>query len=102
MNKQGLKPSFTYQDKLEHPLEGRLPVRAVPFPWNWGMLAFLVVGVFLFILELVYYACLRPGGAGTNWAISLGLGRDMVLIAATAEAMIFYRVAQAQIHAALA
>ena len=83
-------------------LEGRLPVRAVPFPWNWGMLAFFVAGVFLFILELVYFAALPPGAAGTNWVISLGMGRDMVLIAATAEAMIFFRVAQAQIHAALA
>ena len=82
-------------------LEGRMPVRAISFPWNWGALGLLVVGVFLVILELVYYTSLRGDVPGTYWAISLGVGRDMLLIVAAAEAMIFYRVALAQVRKAL-
>jgi len=76
-------------------LEGRMPVRAVHFPWSWGVLAFFVVGVLLFILEFLYYASLREGLAATYWETFLGISRDMVLIAAVAESMVFYKVALA-------
>jgi len=82
-------------------LEGRMPVRALFFPWHWGLLAFFLVGVFLFALEFVYYAGLHRDVAGAYWETFLGIGRDLVLIVAAAEAMIFYRVALAQIRKAL-
>ncbi|MCX6071998.1 MAG: hypothetical protein NTU91_14265 [Chloroflexi bacterium] len=82
-------------------LEGRMPVRAVYFPWNWGALVFLFVGVFLLILDLVYYGSLRGDAPGAYWVISLGLGRDMMLIGAAAEAMLFYKVGLAQVRKVL-
>jgi len=82
-------------------LEGRMPVRAVTFPWSWGLLAFFLVGVFLFVLELIYYTSLREGLSTTYWETFLGLSRDMVLIAAAAEAILFYKMALTAIRKAL-
>ncbi len=82
-------------------LEGRMPVRAVHFPWNWGALAFFLIAIFLLVWEMLYYWNLRSDLTAVYWETSLGMARDMVLVVAAAEAMVFYKVALAQVRKAL-
>jgi len=83
-------------------LEGRMPIRAIAFPWSWAALGLFFVAVFLFVLEFLYYMNLREGLAAAYWEALLGLGRDMLLVAAAAEAMLFYKVAVASVRRLLA
>lgn len=88
--------------KWDSPLEGRMPLRCIHFPWEWGLLCIAVVAAYLIVLDLNYYSSLDSGTASAYWETLLGLGRDLVFIAAIAEVIVFYRTAIATIRKALA
>lgn len=79
-------------------IEDRMPIRVINYPWSMGLLAFFVGGFALFILECWYYVNLKPGLTAVYWDTLLGVTRDMVLIAAAAEVMVFFKVAQNQVR----
>jgi len=83
------------------PLEARIPIRCFAFPWGWGMLAIALVALLLVVLELSYYASLQTGTAAWYWLTFLGIGRDLVFLAAIAEVMLFYKAALADVRHAL-
>jgi hypothetical protein len=84
--------------RWDSPLESRMPIRCIHFPWNWGVVCIAVVALFLIVLELNYYASLRSGTAAAYWASFLGFGRDLIFITALAEVMVFYKVAVASVR----
>jgi len=84
------------------PLEGRMPIRCVGFPWTAGAVAIAAVVMFLMVLELNYYASLRWGTTAAYWQTFLGLGRDCLIIAGISIAMLFYKDALTNIRTALA
>ena len=85
----------------DSPLERRMPIRCIHFPWHWGVIFIAVTAGWLVILELNYYAKLDQTTVAGYWETSLGLGRDMVFIFAIAEVMLFYRIAISRIRRAL-
>jgi len=84
------------------PLEGRMPLRCVHFPWKWGLVCIGIVSAYLIVLDLNYYSSLDNSTVSAYWETFLGLGRDLVFIAAIAEVMIFYKASMATIRRALA
>ena len=85
----------------DSPLERRMPLRCVPFPWHWGLIFIAVTAGWLVVLELNYYATLDKATVAGYWETFLGLGRDMVFIFAIGEVMIFYKIALSRIRKAL-
>jgi hypothetical protein len=85
----------------DSPLERRMPIRCIHFPWHWGVIFIAVTAGWLIILELNYYATLDQATAAGYWETFLGLGRDLVFIFAIGEVMIFYRIAISRIRRAL-
>ena len=84
------------------PLEARVPIRCLGFPWQMGLVAITAAAAFVMVFELNYYASLRPGTAATYWQTFLGLGRDLLILAALAEVMLFYKLATTNVRQALA
>lgn len=82
----------------DSPLEARMPLRCVHFPWKWGALGIGMIAIILIILEMVYFATIKGGTAAAYWQIFLGLGRELVFIIAIAEVMVFYKIAVSQIR----
>ena len=87
--------------RWDSPLEARLPIRCFYFDWKWGMLVIAVFTAILMGFELNYYASLKMGTAAGYWETFLGLGRDLLLLAAITEVAIFYKPAVANIRKAL-
>ena len=84
------------------PLEARVPIRCLGFPWQMGLVAITAAAAFVMVFELNYYASLRPGTSATYWQTFLGLGRDLLILAALAEVMLFYKLATTNVRQALA
>jgi len=83
-------------------LEARMPIRCVYFPWKWGAAGIAALAVVLIGWELRYYASVPTETEAAYWLVSLGLGRDLLLLAALAEVMIFYKQALAAVRRAVA
>ena len=82
--------------RWDSPLESRMPIRCVYFPWAWGALGIGVVAVILIILELSFLGSLRSGTDAAFWYFLAALGRDLLFIIAIAEVLIFYKTAVAE------
>lgn len=82
-------------------LEARQPIHCVYFPWKWGVVAIGVVVGVLLAADFQYYASLKPSPAA-YWQMFLGLGRDLLILVAIAEVMLFYKRAVAAVRTALA
>lgn len=86
----------------DSPLESRMPLCCVHFPWKWGLVCISVAAAYLIALDLSYYSSLDISNASAYWETLLGLGRDLVFVAALAEVMVFYKASVATIRKALA
>jgi hypothetical protein len=82
--------------RWDSPLEARMPIRCVYFPWEWGALGIGVVAVILIILELGFLGSLRSGTDAAFWYFLAAQGRDLLFIIAIAEVLIFYKAAVAE------
>jgi len=74
------------------PLEHRMPIRCFCFPWTYGAIGIGLMAALLMAWELQYYGSLEASTPEAYWLTFLGLGRDLLFIAAIAESMIFYKV----------
>lgn len=81
--------------------EARMPIRCFPFPWKWGAAGIAVLVLILIGWELNYYASLHAATSAAYWITFLGLGRNLVLIGAIVETMVFYKMALVEIRSAL-
>jgi len=88
--------------RWDSPLEARMPIRCVHFPWVGGAIAIGLVMAYLIVLDLNYYALLDPESAGAYWETFLGLGRDLLFVVAIGEVLVFYKVAVAAVRKVLA
>jgi hypothetical protein len=82
--------------RWDSPLEARMPIRCVYFPWEWGALGIGVVTVILIILDLSFLGSLRSGTDAVFWYILAAHVRDLLFIIAIAEVFIFYKAAVAE------
>jgi hypothetical protein len=87
--------------RWDSPLEARMPIRCIHFPWSWGVVFIGAVVAFLMVLELNYYATIDTSTSAGYWETFLGLGRDLLFIAAIGEVVVFYKQAIARIRRAL-
>lgn len=87
--------------RWDSPLEARMPVRCIHFPWKWGVLAIGIVAGYLIRWEIDYYATVDTSTAAGYWEVFLGLVRDLLFVAAIGEVMVFYKVAVAKIRRSL-
>jgi len=83
------------------PLEARMPIMCIHFPWKWGVLVIGVVVGYLIKAELNYYTTLDTGTPAGYWEVLLGIVRDLLFITAIGEVMVFYKVAVARIRRSL-
>lgn len=74
------------------PLEQRMPIRCFYFPWTYGAIGIGLMAALLMAWELQYYGSLEASTPEAYWLTFLGLGRDLLFIAAIAESMVFYKV----------
>ncbi len=87
--------------RWDSPLETRMRIHCIYFPWKWGAVCIAVVAAFLIVLDLHYYSTINTSNSTGNWEITLGLSRDIIFIGAIAEVMVFYKIAIARIRKAL-
>lgn len=87
--------------RWDSPLETRMPLRCIHFPWHYGVVCIGAVAGYLLKLELHYYATIDTSTASGYWETFLGLGRDILFIAAIGEVMVFYKAAVAQVRRSL-
>ena len=87
--------------RWDSPLETRMPLRCVHFPWHYGVICIAAAAGYLLKLELNYYATIDTSTSSGYWETFLGLGRDMLFIAALGEVMVFYKAAVAHIRRSL-
>jgi len=83
-------------------LEQRMPIRSFYFPWKYGAIGMGLMAALLMGWELQYYGSLESSAPEAYWLTFLGLGRDLLFIAAIAESMIFYKVGVSGVRRVLA
>jgi hypothetical protein len=87
--------------RWDSPLEARMPLRCVHFPWEWGALGIFVVAAYLIALDANYYLVLGVRSTAAFWETLLGVSRDLLFVGAIAEVMVFYKIAVSRIRRAL-
>jgi len=87
--------------RWDSPLETRMRIHCIYFPWKWGAVCIAVVAAFLLVLDLNYYSTIDTVTGAGYWEITLGLSRDILFIGVIAEVMVFYKTALAGIRKAL-
>ncbi len=88
--------------RWDSPLEARMPLRCVHFPWKWGFVSIGVAAGYLIVLELNYYSSLDMSTVAAYWETFLGIIRDVLFGAALVEVMLFYKTSVATIREAVA
>jgi hypothetical protein len=88
--------------RWQSPTEAGLPLRCLVFPWEWGGLALLIVAIVLGLVEIGYYLSLRTDVPEASRAVSILLARDVLLIMAAVECLIFYKQGLADARRSLA
>jgi hypothetical protein len=86
--------------RWDSPLEGRLPLRCVHFPWSWGALGIAVISVILVYFDMDFLGSLRTETDAGYWYFLMALGRDILFVVAIAEVMLFYKTALADVRKA--
>jgi len=82
-------------------LESRMPVRCLPFPWEWGAVSMFVVAVLLLHWEFEYFRTLNLDLPPARFALIFGLARDLFFLIAAIQLMVFYKNALADVRHSL-
>lgn len=87
--------------RWDSPLEARMTLRCVHFPWMWGALGIGAIAAYLIAWELNYYTTVDVSVHSGYWETLLGIVRDLFFACAIIEILVFYKAAIARIRTAL-